>query len=186
MGTEAAIVERARAGDLEAFHRLVTRYSSPLYRLTYRITRSAEDAEDAVQDAFLKAFERLDRYDGRAAFGTWLYRVGTNCALDLIRRRRQRTDRTASFDEQELPVAGDDPSPEKRVLGRQIGESVDAAMAELTDVERAAFVLRHHQGCSTAEIAEALDITPNNAKQTVFRAVRKLRTALEPIARNDS
>ena len=184
--TEAATVELAKGGDLEAFHRLVAHYSEPLYRLAYRITRSREDAEDAVQDAFIKAYERLDGFESRSAFGTWIYRVATNCCLDLLRKRSRRDDKTEGLDTHEYRLADSEPDPERHTVSRQIEGRLEEAMAELTEIERAAFVLRHYEGRSTAEIGEVLGVKPNAAKQTVFRAVRKIRTALEPIVRSAS
>ena len=184
--TEAATVESAQSGDLEALHSLVSHYSTPLYRLAFRITRSPADAEDAVQDAFLKAYQKLETYRAQAGFGTWIYRIATNTALDLVRRRQRQDRDTDALGPLDTTLKGNDPDPERRAQGREIEGRLNEAMDMLTAIERTAFVLRHFEGRTTVEIGEVLGVAPNTAKQTVFRAVRKIRTALEPIVRSAS
>src|SRR6266851_2980676 len=87
-GMDAATVARARAGDGDAFRALVERHSRSIFRLAYRMTGNEHDAEDVVQETFLRAYRRLNRFESRSDFGTWLYRIGVNCALDLMRKRR--------------------------------------------------------------------------------------------------
>ncbi len=184
-GSDAAVVARVRAGEAEAFRLLVERHSGSLFRLAYRMTGNERDAEDVVQDAFLKAYRRLDRFESRANFGTWIYRIAINCALDFRRARKpesqqrapEREDRPALI--QSLPT--DSPTPEQLTYGSEVQRRVAIAMARLTPRERAAFVLRHFEGKSTEEIGAALGLRASAAKNTVFRAVQKLRTALEPV-----
>src|SRR5436189_3338513 len=87
---DAAAVAKARAGDADAFGALVERHSRSIFRLAYRMTGNEHDAEDVVQEAFLRAYRRLDQYDQRARFSSWLYRIAANCAFDLLRARRRR------------------------------------------------------------------------------------------------
>src|SRR5687767_2672620 len=87
---DAEAVARARRGDTEAFRELVERHSRAVYRVAFRLTGSAADAEDVVQDAFLKAYRQLERFESRASFGTWMHRIATNCAVDLLRSRARR------------------------------------------------------------------------------------------------
>src|SRR3954452_9900534 len=93
--TDAAYVARARSGDADAFRALVERHSRALFRLAFRMTGNETDAEDVVQESFLRAYRQLARFDERAAFGTWLYRIATNCSLDLVRSRKRRSEQMA-------------------------------------------------------------------------------------------
>jgi RNA polymerase sigma-70 factor, ECF subfamily len=181
--TDAAAVALARDGDSEAFRALVERHSRAVYRLAHRMTGSPQDAEDVVQETFLRAYRQLSRFESRANFGTWLHRIAVNCSIDLIRsRKHQESGHDAPDLEQFEAVADDrvDPSPERLMLSTEVQERVGAAMASLSHMERAAFVLRHFEGQSIDEISRALGLKANAAKHSVFRAVRKMRLALEP------
>jgi len=148
------------------------------------MTGNEQDAEDLVQETFLRAYKQMHRFDGRATFGTWIYRICANCSLDLIRARKSRKEQQPSTDEETVNwldrIATRDPSPERLTESGQIAHLLDAALKRLSGMERAAFVLRHYEGCDIEEIARALGVQPNAAKHSVFRAVQKLRRALEP------
>ena len=181
---DRAFVTRARSGDTDAFRALVERHSRALFRLAFRMTENAQDAEDVVQESFLRAYRQLDRFDERASFGTWIYRIATNCSLDLVRVRKRRNQAPVTAEEPgdsvpELPSL--DPSPERIALSGEVRERLAAAMGQLSETERAAFVLRHYEGLRLEEISRVLDCQPGAAKHSVFRAVQKLRRALEPI-----
>ena len=181
--TDAAAVALARDGDSEAFRALVERHSRAVYRLAHRMTGSPQDAEDVVQETFLRAYKQLGRFESRANFGTWLHRIAVNCSIDLIRSRRHQETGHDSADLEHYEAAADDrvdPSPERLMLSTQVQERVGVAMDSLTHMERAAFVLRHYEGCDIEEIARTLGVQANAAKHSVFRAVQKLRRALEP------
>jgi RNA polymerase sigma-70 factor (ECF subfamily) len=181
--TDAAAVALARDGDSEAFRALVERHSRAVYRLAHRMTGSPQDAEDVVQETFLRAYKQLNRFESRANFGTWLHRIAVNCSIDLIRsRRHQEAAHDAADLEQFEGLAEDrvDPSPERLMLSTQVQERVTGAMGALSHMERAAFVLRHFEGQSIDEISRTLGLKANAAKHSVFRAVRKMRLALEP------
>jgi RNA polymerase sigma-70 factor (ECF subfamily) len=189
---EQAVVERARSGDGEAFRELVERHSRPLFRLAYRMTGSESDAEDVVQETFLKAYRQLSRFDGRASFGTWLHRIGANCALDIVRARRRRAEQfsepwgsagdVGGFTDDPVSAAPSaDPAPDRLAMAGQTRRRVAEAMNELSAVERAAFVMRHFEGMSMEDIGRALGCQTGAAKHSVFRAVHKLRRALEPL-----
>jgi RNA polymerase sigma-70 factor (ECF subfamily) len=185
MEDDAADVDAARTGDGAAFRRLVERHSRNVFRLAFRMTGSEHDAEDVVQETFLKAYRRLDQFESRAHFGTWLHRVAANCAWDLLRSRRRRSEEPLEADAGEgaagfLPAK--DPSPDRLALSAEVRARVESAMARLSPMERSAFVLRHHQGMSIREIGAALDLDVSATKQSIFRAVRKMRQALEPLA----
>ncbi len=188
--SDEAAVELTRRGDPDAFRILVDRHSRAVYRLAWRMTANSHEAEDIVQETFLRAYKQLKRFDGRAAFGTWIHRIAVNCSLDLIRARKRRQETTLTApDEAEgkrgaerllanLPSA--DPSPERSLQSVQIRELLDRAMRDLSEMERCAFTLRHHDGLGIEEISQALGVQPNAAKHSIFRALKKLRRILEP------
>jgi RNA polymerase sigma-70 factor, ECF subfamily len=183
--TDEGAVAEARSGNPEAFRVLVERHSRSIYRLVYRMTQNEHDAEDLVQETFLKACRQLHRFDGRASFGTWLYRIAANCATDLLRARQSRSRKHVNFSSEDdenpmerLPSTA--PSPERLSLSSEIGRLLAPAMNQLSAQERAAFVLRHYEGRSIEEIGHALRLKPNAAKHSIFRAVQKLRRVLEP------
>ena len=185
--TDSVAAEEARKGDQRAFGALVERHSRSVFRLAFRMTGNEQDAEDLVQETFLKAYKQLHRFDGRSAFGTWVYRIAANCSLDLIRARKNRAERQTSASSSETmdlldQVAAPGPSPERLARSGQVASLLKPALAQLTDLERTAFVLRHYEGCGIAEIASLLGVETNAAKHSVFRAVQKLRRALQPVA----
>ena len=178
----SAVLARARQGDSEAFRLLVERHSRAAFRLAFRMTGNEQDAEDVVQESFLRAYKQLGRFESRANFGTWLYRIVANCSVDLIRSRRSRHDHASMDDIAPIDQPqSDSPDPERLAESAHIGRSVSVAMAELSPLERAAFTLRHHEGRSIAEIGKTLGLGTSATKHSVFRAVRKLRAALEPL-----
>ncbi len=176
--TDAAAVEHARGGNADAFRVLVDRHSRAVFRLAYRMTGNEHDAEDMVQETFLRAYKQLGKFDGRAGFGTWLYRIASNCSVDLIRARKKREERTV-----EAPVDGlrsREAGPERLTQSLEISGILGSAMNELSATERTAFVLRHYEGLGMDEIGGVLGVEANAAKHSVFRAVQKLRRALQP------
>jgi len=180
MREDAAAVALARDGDAEAFRSLVERHSRLVFRVAYRMTGNESDAEDVVQETFLKAYRQLGRFESRANFGTWVYRIAVNCAIDYMRARPKRE--SAEDDEVLERAAGGGPEPgaDDLVLAGEIGARVQSALGGLSDMERAAFVMRHYQGFSIEEIGRALGLKTNATKHSIFRAVKKMRVALEP------
>ncbi|HYC61007.1 MAG TPA: sigma-70 family RNA polymerase sigma factor [Thermoanaerobaculia bacterium] len=177
--TDNDLVERVRAGDDDAFRLLVERHSRSIYRSAYRITGNAADADDVVQETFLRSYRAMGSFDARASFTTWLHRIAINCSLDLIDSRKRREHRFN--DVQDLSVlASTDASPDRLALGSEMQTAIAAAMAQLTGNERTAFVLRHFEGMPLEEIGQILGTRLNATKNTVFRAVRKLRQQLQP------
>ena len=186
--SEVATIRRARAGDPDAFRLLVERHSRPIFRVAYRMTGNEHDADDVVQEAFLRAYRQIHRFEERANFGTWLHRIAVNCALDLL-RSRGRLDRHYGGDPEEAEMTGaasSDPQQDRLLLSAELREQVAAAMEQLSGNERTAFVLRHFEGMPVEEIGKALGIQVNAAKHTIFRAVRKLRQSLEPFVRSSA
>jgi RNA polymerase sigma-70 factor (ECF subfamily) len=180
--SELAAIERVRAGDTDAFRLLVERHSRTVFRLAYRMTGNEQDAEDVVQESFIRAYRQLGRFEARAHFATWLHRIVANCSVDLIRSRRARYDHasTDALDAADQPEV-DAPDPERLAASEQIQRTVAAAMSSLSPLERAAFTLRHYEGRSIAEIGKTLGLGTSATKHSVFRAVRKLRASLETL-----
>ena len=180
-----AAIQAVLAGDKEASGALVVRHSHTLFRVAFRITGNEADAEDAVQKAFLRGYRKLEGFESRANFGTWIYRIAVHCALDKVRRRRiaelLRVGDTNDPELDQVQIADEAPGPERLLLSGEITAMQAAALQSLTATERTAFVLRHMEDRSTAEIGAALGIHPNAAKQAVFRAVQKMRRRLAPL-----
>jgi RNA polymerase sigma-70 factor (ECF subfamily) len=186
--TDAEAVAQVRAGNSDAFRVLVERHSRAVFRLAYRMTGNEQDAEDAVQETFLRAFKQLRHFDGRSSFSTWIYRVCSNCTIDALRVRKKHAQKrvTAQEDaETEILVQqpSPSPSPERLTQSQEIANMLGPALDTLSIMERTAFVMRHYEGLGIEEIGRILDVQPNAAKHSVFRAVQKLRRALEPLAR---
>ncbi len=179
---DGAAIEAVLAGDREAYGSLVVRHSRMLFRLAYRMTGNEADADDVVQEAFLRGFQKLETFEARANFGTWIYRIAVHCALDRLQSRRRELARQVSEENDPeqgaVQVADMAAGPERLVLSGEIGTLGDLAMQALTAMERTAFVLRHMEDRNTEEIAAALEVAPNTAKQTVHRAVEKMRKRL--------
>ena len=178
MERDDTIVERAQGGDAEAFRELVERYSPKLFRLAWRLTGDETTAEDAVQETFLRAYRSLGRFDGRSGVGTWLHRIAVNTSLEIMRKHERRKDETPG---ETLPLLSPEPGPERTALSQEMERAVRSGMADLSALERTAFVLRHFEGRSIAEICARLGLGESAGKQAIFRAVRKLRRVLEPL-----
>src|SRR5688500_3769770 len=179
----ATVLPRARQGDGDAFRALVERHSHGAFRLAFRITGNEQDAEDVVQEGFLKAYRQLGRFEARSNFGTWLHRIIVNCSMDVLRERQSRRERARIENGEEVmgALAVDDPCPEDMAQGVEIRQRLSESLALLSPLERAAFTLRHHEGRSIEEISATLGVRTSAAKHSVFRAVRKLREALAPL-----
>jgi RNA polymerase sigma-70 factor, ECF subfamily len=185
--SDRTTVARACDGDSDSFRSLVERHSRYVFSVAYRLTGSVEDAEDVVQNAFVKAYRQMSRFEARADFKTWLHRITVNCAIDLIRSRRHR-EVAQDMDDLEsvgAPAPAADgvlPGPERLLLSAEVRDRLQEGMAQLTANERAAFTLRHVEGMSIREVASTMGLKTEAAKNSIFRAVRKMRLALEPFA----
>lgn len=185
---ESAAIERVLRGDRESYRLLMERHYPTAYRLAFRITGNAEDAEEAAQDAFLRAYRKLDGFRRDSNFSTWVNRIAMNSALNLVERRSRDIGHTAErLDDAPAPgtiglqVADGKAGPERVLLNAESARLRREAMDTLTPMERTAFTMRHMEDMPIAEIAEALRVPANSAKQAVFRAVSKLRASLTPI-----
>jgi len=184
--SDVAVVGQVRTGNSDAFRTLVDRHSRAIFRLAYRMTRNEQDADDIVQETFLRAYRQIDHFEERSSFSTWLHRVAMNCALDSIRSRKRR-DHQSSWNEEEDPmdsIPSSEPAQDRLLMSAEVKARVSRALEQLTGNERTAFVLRHFEGMSIDEIGQTLGTQINATKNTIFRAVKKIRVALEPLVRS--
>ena len=182
--TEHEVIRSILAGDREAYEVLVKRHYSFAFRVALRITGNAEDAEEVTQEAFLRAYTRLATFRQDSAFSTWVNRIAINTAINLTERRnRESKETTVHLDDPNYKareLADGQAGPERLLLDREAATLRRQAMENLTPMERTAFTLRHMEEMPIAEIALALRVPANSAKQAVFRAVGKLRRSLNP------
>jgi RNA polymerase sigma-70 factor (ECF subfamily) len=183
-GEELALVSAARQGDVNAFSKLVSKYDRNVFRIANHITQNREDAEDVVQDAFLKAFQNLDRFQGQSKFYTWLVRIAVNEALMRLRKRRNA--KTVSIDEDvetdegtmTREIADWTPDPEQQFRQSELNEILTSVINGLSPGFRMVFVLRDIEGLSTEETAEALGLSVPAVKSRLLRARLQLRERL--------
>jgi RNA polymerase sigma-70 factor (ECF subfamily) len=181
---ELTLVQAAKSGDVSAFEELVRRYDRNVFRIAQHITQNREDAEDVVQDAFLKAYSNLAQFQGQSKFYTWLVRIAVNEALMKLRRRRP--ERTVSLDEEvkteedSVPreVADWSPNPEQQYNQAELREILSKTIQGLPPGFRTVFVLRDVEGLSTEETADALDLSIPAVKSRLLRARLQLRERL--------
>jgi RNA polymerase sigma-70 factor (ECF subfamily) len=181
---ESALVAQAREGDAGAYNQLVQRYQSKIFRLAQHITQNREDAEDVLQETFLKAFEHLDQFQGNSKFYTWVVRIAVNQALMKLRRRKN--DKSVSLDETidtgedtvVREIAAWDEDPEEKLSREELGEILDTAINSLEAPYRSVFVLRDIEELSTEETAEALGLSVPAVKSRLLRARLQLREKL--------
>jgi RNA polymerase sigma-70 factor (ECF subfamily) len=169
--TDEEIVERILNGETALFELLMRRYNQRLYRITRAIVRDAAEAEDVTQDAYVRAFEHLDQFAGRARFSTWLTRIAVHEASARARRRGRQTDIEENMPTLVSTAAG----PEQRAADRELGQAIEEAVDALPEVYGAAFMLREVEGLSTAETAACLDINAETVKTRLHRARALLR-----------
>ena len=181
---ELALVQAARGGDVEAFEGLVRRYDRNVFRIAQHITQNREDAEDVVQDAFLKAYTNLKQFQGQSKFYTWLVRIAVNEALMKLRRRRPERmvslDEDVKTEEDSVPreVADWSPNPEQQYNQAELKEILSKTIQGLPPSFRTVFVLRDVEGLSTEETAEALELSIPAVKSRLLRARLQLRERL--------
>jgi RNA polymerase sigma-70 factor, ECF subfamily len=180
---EPVLVAAAKAGDESAFETLVGRYERKIFRLTQNITQNREDAEDAMQEAFLKAYEHLDGFEGNSRFYTWLVRIAVNQALMKLRRRRNNVvslDEEIDTGEDMMPRDVEDwgPSPMERYEQTELSDILNKVIGELDPPFRIVFQLRDIEQLSTEETAEALGLSVPAVKSRLLRARLKLRQRL--------
>jgi len=182
---ETEAIRQVLAGDRDAYRVLMDRHFRSVFRVAFRITGNESDAEEASQEAFLRAYNKLSTFRRDSSFSTWITRITMNTSLNLVERRNRDHARMAprvagisSIADQTLQVADGAAGPDRVFFDTEAAALRCAAMATLTPLERAAFTLRHMEDFATAEIATALNIPGSSVKQAVFRAVGKLRRSL--------
>jgi RNA polymerase sigma-70 factor (ECF subfamily) len=191
--TDAAVVAQVLAGDRDAFRVLVERHSRSIFRVVYRMTGNQQDAEELVQETFLRAYKSLERFELRANFSTWVYRIAVNRTLDFLNARKtqmqnqdkasyQIVDNPDAEAGNQIQLPASTPGPDRLLLSVEMKSKIAGAMGLLTAAERVAFIMRHMEGRSIEEISQVLDLKVSAAKNSVFRAVQKLRQQLEPYA----
>lgn len=181
---EGPIVAQARLGNTSAFNELLRRYERKIFRLAMHITQNREDAEDVLQESFLKAYEHLDQFQGQSKFYTWIVRIAVNQALMKLRKRK--SDRSVSLDETidtgedniGREIAAWDENPEQQYSREELNRILTSAIDGLAPIYRAVFVLRDIDGLSTEEAAEALELSVPAVKSRLLRARLQLRDKL--------
>jgi len=181
---EPVLVAAAKSGDISAFETLVGRYERKIFRLAQNITQNREDAEDVMQESFLKAYEHLDNFQGNSRFYTWLVRISVNQALMKLRKRRPNVvslDEEMDTGEELMPREVQDwgPSPEERYKQTELSEILSSTIAELDPSFRIVLQLRDIEELSTEETAEALGLSVPAVKSRLLRARLKLRQKLD-------
>lgn len=178
--SEKEIIRRVLAGDREEYRVLMERHLPAVLLMTLRVTGNLQDAEEAAQETFIRAYQQLPAFRGQSSFGTWVFRIAMNTALNLVKRRTRNPEWNAeSIDDPSgaAPIATQ-PTPEASVLDNEARTQRERAMETLTPMERTAFVLRHMEDQPMDVVADTLGINANSARQTLFRAVSKLRRQL--------
>jgi len=189
--SEVDLIVRSQHGDLSAFDSLVNIHASRVFNIAYRMLGSRQDAEDAAQDAFLKAFSAIKKFRKGSTFSTWLYRITTNVCLDELKRRPRRPRPISSLTNSEkgedsedfidkitAPAQGQDPSD--IVVERAAQQKVEAALANLPDQQRAVIVMCDIEELSYEEAAKALDVSVGTIKSRLHRARQRLKQLLDP------
>ena len=191
LADEQALVRKAQAGDRLAFDDLVRRYDRDVLRLALNLVHRSEDARDIYQESFLRVYRNLHRFRFECSFYTWLYRIVTNVGLDHLRRRTSRREDQAPVAEESEAAGGTRDffdrqpeqraaaNPEKRLLGQELGKHIQEAMSRLSPRERMVFEMKHYQGLRLRAIGDLLGTSEETAKNSLFRATRKLRASLD-------
>jgi RNA polymerase sigma-70 factor (ECF subfamily) len=172
-------IQSAKKGDEDAYAELVRRHSAGLHRAVARILADDTEAWDVVQMAFLKAWQKLDRYDSRYSFTTWLYRIGTNLAIDLLRSRTSRERAHKAGTEHRLRLVGNGEGAGLRAESQEADGILRQLVGVLTPQQRSAFVLREMEGLETAEVADVLGCSATTVRNHIFQARKALRRELK-------
>ncbi|HKI48864.1 MAG TPA: sigma-70 family RNA polymerase sigma factor [Desulfobacteria bacterium] len=173
---ESNLIERFKQGDRSAFEELVRKFQDRIYNLCRYMLRDPQNAQDAAQDVFLKAYRALKDFRPDASFYTWIYRIAVTTCLDYRRKSHREALRSAPLTE-DLPSNA--PSPHQLYESREIAESIQIALQKLPDKLRAAIVLREIEGCSYEEIAQVLHASVGTVKSRIWRARNQLRRLLK-------
>lgn len=181
---EARLVAMARDGNRNAFAELVERYKGKIYHLAYRMLGNNQEAEDVVQDTFMRIYEHLDRYDNAHKFSTWIYRIATNLCIDRLRRRKAVYSLDAEYADGEgldgySVLRSDDPGPDQQLVLSERQQLIASAMATLPAKYKSAMALKYYQDLSLQEISDILHIPVSTVKTRIHRGRGYLRRKLE-------
>ena len=177
--TEQQIIRKAATGDRAAFRQLVLEHSHAMFRLAWRLTSDETAAEDIVKEAFIKAWRKIAGFRMESSFKSWLHRITVNTAIDYLRKQARRKQFETEQPEWEpVDLATVAPANDVQI---DIQTQAQSAMMDLSDTERTALLLKHFEGHSIKEIAQIMELTTGACKQTIFRAVKKMRIALRPL-----
>jgi RNA polymerase sigma-70 factor (ECF subfamily) len=171
------LVQRYRQGDREAFRHLVINYQKPIYNAAFRVVGRAQDADDVTQAVFLRIVERIDDYDSKFKFFSWIYRIAVNEAIDLLRRNR----REDPLDEDSDFEADGSAGPEDRLQARELGDRVQRALMQLKMDDRIVITLRHFSECSYRDISEVLGVDEKTVKSRLFEARQRMAVQLQDL-----
>ena len=183
---EASLIRAAQRGDEDAFERLVHAHDEGVLRLAMNLLRSPEDAQDVYQEAFLRVYRNLHKFRFDCSFHTWLYRIVTNLCLDQLRKRKVRREESPAVETnngirdrlETLPERRAENDPQRRLMSAEIAGRIQSVLADMTPRERLVFEMRHYQGMRLRAIGESLGASEEAAKNCLFRATQKMRTAL--------
>jgi len=179
---DIAIIQSAQEGNKEALRLLFEENKQRIFSLAYQYVKNAEDAEDILQETFIKAYKSLDKFDYRngASFSPWIYRIGINCSIDYLRRHKKRKEKYRDMDDIDNISSGNsDSDPEHTRRKREIREKIDHTLNRLSARQRMIFILRHYQQLNTKEIAECLKCTEGSVKKQLFRAIQAMKQHLK-------
>jgi len=178
--SDRELMTRMARGDREALSPLMERHYGRVYRIALSYLRDPDEALDAAQETFVKAYQNAHRWNASSEVAPWLTRVAVNNAIDRYRRRKRRFSLMEALVEgdHDRQITAEDPSPERKLLGRELSERITAALRALPATQRAVFVLRHYEGLSLEEISRTLEISLGTVKSSLHRALRRLRPRL--------
>lgn len=180
---ERELIERAKAGDVASFERLVYRHDRQVLSIAASYVDCADDAKDVYQETIWRVYKGLPKFRGEAAFSTWLFRVATNVCLTHVKKKKRR--RAVSLDERrddderrDVDPEATTPAPDREAVDREIGAEIEQALAELSPRQRLTFTMKHYEGYKIREIAEKTGISEGAVKGYLFEATRRLRRRL--------
>jgi RNA polymerase sigma-70 factor (ECF subfamily) len=184
--SEVDLIRAAQRGDAGAFEQLVRSYDHNVLRMAFNLLHSEEDARDIYQEVFLRVYRNLPKFRFDCSFNTWLYRIVANLCLDQLRKRKVRKEEASSFETasgevdrfQFVPEQRADVDPQRQLMSAEVNARIQKVLGQLTPRERVVFEMRHFQGLRLRAIGEALGVTEEAAKNCLFRATQKMRSAL--------
>lgn len=179
--TEKDIVQSAQEGNTEAFRMLFEENRKRIFALAYQYTKNKEDAEDILQETFIKTYNYLEKYkvENESSFSSWIYRIGINCSIDYLRRKKHKKEDYSDWDKWEKTIPSEQSNPEHTVGENQLREKISSLVEGLSPRQRMVFILKHYQQYSIKEIAEYLDCSEGSVKKQLFRAVSAIKNPLK-------